>query len=130
MSFLRLVGVAVAMALFAPLPAWANPSPAAQREIGHLLAYLEGSGCEFQRNGQWHDARAAREHIETKYKYLLQRNMVQSTDDFIADAATSSSMGGGAYMVRCSGVIQPSGDWLRKELARLRKQGDAAPKKQ
>ena len=129
MSFLRLVGVALAFALLAPPPARADPAPAAQREIDHLLAYLDGSGCEFQRNGQWHDAHAAREHIETKYKYLLQRNMVQGTDDFIVNAATSSSMGGGAYKVRCSGVIQPSGDWLRAELARLRKQGDAAPKK-
>jgi hypothetical protein len=120
--------MAAAWALVA-LPASSTPPPASQREIGQLLAYLETSGCEFQRSGKWHDARAAREHIEAKYQYLLQRDMVQSTEGFIADAATASSMGGGAYMVRCNGVTQPSGDWLRAELARLRKQAAAASKK-
>ncbi len=115
--------------LMIAMPAAAVPSPASQREIRHLLAHLEASGCEFQRSGQWYDARAARAHLDTKYQYLLRRDMVQDTDDFIANAATSSSMDGGAYMVRCGGVVQPSSDWLRAELARIRKQGDAAPKK-
>jgi hypothetical protein len=123
-----IIAMAAAAVVAGLPPAWAAPSPAAQREIDQLLGYLEKSGCDFQRSGQWYNARAARDHIETKYKYLLQRDMVQTTEGFIADAATSSSMGGGAYMVRCSGVIQPSGDWLRAELARLRKQGAAAPK--
>ena len=129
MRRLRVVCTTIAGVLLAMAPAWSAPSPASQREIGQLLAYLETSGCEFQRSGQWYNARAARQHIEAKYKYLLQRDMVQGTEGFIADAATSSSMGGGAYMVRCGGVTQPSGEWLRAELVRLRKQGDTAPKK-
>jgi len=116
-------------ALLATPSAWAEPPPAVQREISQLLAYLEASGCDFQRNGQWHDARAARVHIEAKYQYLLQRDLVQTTDDFIANAATSSSMGGGQYQVRCGSRIDPSADWLRAELVRLRKQGSAATKK-
>ncbi len=123
-----IMAMAAASVLVVLPPAWAAPSPAAQREIGQLLAYLEASGCEFQRGGQWHNARAARDHIETKYQYLLKRDMVQSADDFIVGAATSSSLIGSPYMVRCSGVIQPSGDWLRAELARMRKQGNAARK--
>jgi hypothetical protein len=126
---LRIFFLAVAAALLAAPPAWADPSPAVQREIGQLLAYLEASGCDFQRNGQWHDARAARAHIEAKYQYLLRRNLVQTTDDFIVNAATSSSMGGGAYQVRCGSTIEPSADWLRAELTRIRRQGGAAPKK-
>lgn len=120
--------MALAATLLAMPPAWADPSPAVQREIGQLLAYLESSGCDFQRNGQWHDAHAARAHIEAKYQYLLRRNLVQTTDDFIVNAATSSSMGGGAYQVRCGSSIEPSAQWLRAELARLRKQGGTAPK--
>ncbi len=105
----------------------AHPSPVVQQEIGQLLGYLEASGCEFQRNGQWHDARAARAHLETKYQYLLGRDQVQSTDDFIKRAATSSSVGGGVYNVRCAnGVVQPSGVWLRRELVRFRQAGPAA----
>ncbi len=129
LSRLRIACLAVALAMLAAPPAWATPPPAVQREIGQLLSYLETSGCEFQRNGQWHDARAARAHIEAKYRYLLQRDLVQTTDDFIANAATSSSMGGGPYQVRCGSRIDPSADWLRTELVRLRKQGSAATKK-
>ncbi len=118
--------VAMIGALCVHAMAWAHPSPAVQQEIGKLLAYLEASGCEFQRNGQWHDARAARAHIESKYQYLLRRDLVQSTEDFIERAATSSSMGGGVYTVRCAdGVAQPSGAWLRRELVRFRKAGPA-----
>ena len=127
MSPLRFACMAMTSALFAAAPAWAHPSPAVQQEIGQLLAHLEASGCEFLRNGQWHDARAARAHIEAKYQYLLRRDLVQSTDDFIERTATSSSMGGGAYAVRCAdGVVQPSGVWLRHELIRFRKAGPAA----
>jgi len=52
--------------------------------------------------------------------------MVRTTDDFIERAATSSSMGGDVYTVRCAdGVGQPSGVWLRRELVRFRKAGPA-----
>lgn len=124
----RLLALSLAVTLVAPFPAWSAPSPLAQREIEQLLVYLEKSGCDFQRNGQWHDAHAAREHIETKYKALLQRNMVQNTEDFIANAATTSTVGGGAYQVRCAGVTQPAGMWMRAELARMRKAAALAPR--
>jgi hypothetical protein len=124
----RIACMTVASALLAAPPAWAAPSPAVQREISQLLSSLENSGCEFQRNGQWHDARAARAHVEAKYQYLLRRDLVQTTDDFIVNAATASSTGGGAYQVRCGNTVQPSADWLRAELARLRRQGGGAPK--
>ncbi|MEP7330212.1 MAG: DUF5329 domain-containing protein [Betaproteobacteria bacterium] len=102
--------------------AHAAPTPAAAREIAHLLTYLEKSGCQFYRSGTWHDAPAARAHLDMKFKYMTQRDMVQTTEDFIVNAATSSSMTGGTYMVRCAGAeAQPSADWLRAELVRYRK---------
>lgn len=115
-------------ALCVPVLAWTAPAAESQREISYLLGYLEHSGCKFQRNSTWYDAPAARAHLETKYRYLLQRDMVQTTDDFIERAATGSSMGGGIYTVRCAnGVVQPSAAWLRQELVRIRKADAKVP---
>jgi hypothetical protein len=101
----------------APLP------PAAQGEISHLLDYLADSGCAFQRSGNWYDAGAARKHLEMKLDYLQQREMVKSAEDFLKLAATSSSMYGDVYKVRCgNGAPVPSAEWLGAELARLRRQ--------
>ena len=41
----------------------AQPGPAASAEIEQLLARLVSSGCQFERNGSWHDAKEARSHI-------------------------------------------------------------------
>ena len=35
----------------------AEPSAQVQEEVNFLLAYVEQSGCEFYRNGTWHDLR-------------------------------------------------------------------------
>lgn len=86
-----------------------------------MLTYLDRSGCEFFRNGTWHDAHQAREHLEMKYNYLSKKNLVHSAEDFIARAATASSMSGQAYHVRCGGGSPVNGaDWLREELSRFR----------
>jgi hypothetical protein len=96
-----------------------------QYEIRYLLMQLENSGCEFFRNGEWYDAKRARQHIERKYVWLLKRDLVVSTEQFIERAATESSRSGEAYQVRCAQVeAMPSADWLTNELMRLR--SDAA----
>ncbi len=41
-----------------------------QIEVNFLLAYVEGSGCEFFRNGTWHDSKTAQGHLRDKYNYL------------------------------------------------------------
>jgi len=112
--------------LLAALPAWtAEPPPAARAEIQHLLDYLGNSGCEFFRNGAWHPAADARSHIQRKYTALLERNLVKTTEQFIARAAAESSTSGKPYQVRCGGG-EPvaSARWLEAELARYRR---AAP---
>ena len=38
-----------------------------QREVEALIAALGDSGCRFQRNGRWHDARTAQVHLRRKY---------------------------------------------------------------
>ena len=90
-------------------------------EIDYLLAYLKNSGCQFNRNGQWHHADEAVSHIETKYNYLIEKEMLSSTEDFIDKAATKSSISGKPYLVQCGNEAPaPSSLWFREELARFR----------
>lgn len=87
-----------------------------------LLRFVEASGCQFNRNGAWHDAKAARAHIVMKYEYLLARDGINTTEDFIDKAATGSSMlFGQPYTVKCDGDRPVrSSVWLSTALARYR----------
>jgi hypothetical protein len=101
------------------VPAWAEPRTG--DEVQHLLDYLGRSGCQFNRNGDWHDARAARDHLQEKYDYLKKRDLVPDAQAFIERAASKSSMSGKPYQVRCgNGQPVPSARWLGDELARYR----------
>lgn len=96
-------------------------APVAADEIDHLLTHLQSSGCQFNRNGDWHDAADAAEHLQKKLNYALDKGAITSAEDFIDQAATQSSMSGKAYQVRCAQAApQPSGQWLREELERYR----------
>ena len=102
--------------------AGAAPPPMAVREIEGLITAMGASGCDFQRNGAWHPAKKAEDHLRRKYEYLRERNKVASAEEFIALAGSRSSMSGRAYRVRCAG--QPavdSADWLRARLREIRK---------
>jgi len=94
----------------------------AKTEINHLLSYLESSGCEFNRNGSWYNAAAAKNHIVQKYEFLVDRGSVSTAELFIEHAASKSSTSGKPYLVKCPGA-QPlkTGTWLRAELSRYRK---------
>lgn len=99
----------------------AEPPTDVQIEVNFLLGYVDGSGCEFYRNGTWHNSKAAQEHLRDKYKYLAERNKINTTEGFIEIVATKSSLSGQAYEVRCSGgAIITSNQWLRDELVRFR----------
>ena len=103
----------------APMVAGAAPFPSVQQEVNYLLTYVENSGCEFYRNGSWSDAKAARAHIQTKYDYLAGRDKLVTAQDFIAKAASESSLSGIPYQVRCG--VKPvvmSRVWLSDALAR------------
>ena len=92
-----------------------------QIEVSFLLGYVEGSGCAFYRNGTWHDSKAAQEHLRDKYKYLVARNLIYTTEDFIEKAATESNLSGQPYLVSCNGgASMTSKQWLLEELARFR----------
>mgnify|MGYP003501555303 FL=1 len=74
--------------------ALAAPAPRTQAEIAHLLDYVATPGCQFNRNGSWHDGAEARKHLRKKYDYLVRRDLVANAEAFIEHAATESSMSG------------------------------------
>ena len=109
----------------AALPFAVQAAPMSERteaEIGHLFDYISQSGCRFERNGNWADTGAARDHVEMKYQYLRQRGMIATTEDFIDQAASRSSLSGKDYQVQCPGsAVVSTGGWLRTELDRFRR---------
>lgn len=92
-----------------------------EREIQSLFKALQQSGCEFARNGQWYSASEASAHLERKYRYLQKKALAPTAEDFIARAASQSSMTSKPYLVRCPG--QPelrSQQWFEAQLAKTR----------
>jgi hypothetical protein len=114
---------------FATAHAAAPVPPAARAEIDALMSRLEASACEFNRNGTWHTATQAKAHLLRKLKYLEDQGAVQTAEQFIALAASGSSMTGESYTVRCgNGGPVPSEKWLSSQLRILRspeRAGDA-----
>jgi Family of unknown function (DUF5329) len=99
----------------------APPAPGVLREIDFLLDAIGSSGCEFYRNGTWHDAKSAQAHVGEKSAWLLKRDLIATTDDFIERAATKSSLSGEPYKIRCGASAEvPVDRWLRDQLARFR----------
>lgn len=108
------------LALAAPA-AFAQPPASVGAEVHGLLQAVERSGCEFGRNGTWHDAKSAGAHMRDKYHYLVARDLIATSEDFVDRVGTKSSMSGQPYQVRCTGGAQlASAPWLRSRLAQLR----------
>lgn len=123
MGFIRNRCLAAASAaLLAAMPlAQAAPGAQVQREIAQLIGSLDGSQCQFQRNGSWYGPADARAHLQRKYDYLLKKGMVDSAEQFIERAASQSSMSGKAYRIRCPGQPeQTSAAWFGARLQALR----------
>lgn len=76
-------------------------SPAASTEVPALFKTLENSNCTFNRNGSWYNAMQASAHLQKKYQYLVDHHYISTTESFIENAATKSSMSGKAYEVKC-----------------------------
>jgi len=108
-------------ALLSPPAALAQTPVPVQNEVNYLLGYIAGSGCEFNRNGSWYNAQKAHSHLRDKYKYLVEKNLADTTEHVIERAASESSLSGKPYLIRCSdGVAVPSQQWLRERLLQLR----------
>jgi hypothetical protein len=120
---MRLYRYAAVMLLAAALhgAAGAAPEPKAQAEIAHLLDYVATPGCQFNRNGSWHEGSEARAHLQKKYDYLVKRKLVTDAESFIERAASESSMSSKPYLVRCGGgQAVASAAYLKEELQRFR----------
>jgi len=117
----RLYAAGILALLLAGPSAQAAEDARTRDEVAHLLDQLDRSGCQFSRNGTWYDAHQARAHLEEKYAYLQKRDLVPNAQAFIERAASTSSMSGKPYEVRC-GTAQPvpSARWLGDELQRYR----------
>jgi hypothetical protein len=97
------------------------PPQNAQVEINYLLASIGASSCEFYRNGVWYDSNRAAEHLRSKYDFLAERDQIQTAEDFIDKAATSSSMSGEQYQIKCGDAAPVSThQWMLEALAHLR----------
>lgn len=115
-----IVGWLACAAVLSPGAAAAD-AVAAQREIAGLIDAIGGAGCRFERNGDWHDAGAARAHLQRKYDWLRKRGLATTAEQFIARAASRSSRSGRPYHVRCPGQpVLESAAWFDAELRRRR----------
>ena len=102
--------------------ALAEPPASTKLEIDYLFSELKTSGCEFNRNGTWYSAAEASAHLNKKYDYLKKKNAVSTTEDFIDNAATKSSMSGEPYFVRCKDASRvESAIWFKDTLKKFRK---------
>lgn len=117
------------IALFLSFPAARAELPtSAQKEITHLLAHMENSGCEFNRNGNWYPPSEAAAHVRKKFQYLVRWNLISTTEDFILGAATQSSITHQAYLVRCPGQTEmESARWFDAALRQYRKASPRPP---
>jgi hypothetical protein len=101
----------------------AAPPAVAQTEINYLLGFIEGSACEFYRNGSWYHSKKAQAHMRGKYEFLVARGEIDTAEDFIEKAATQSGLSGQPYKVRCrDGVVATTNLWLQVALAGYRRQ--------
>jgi hypothetical protein len=97
-----------------------NAFSATQDEIKYLLAFVDNSACNYERNGTMYTGAEAAKHINKKYRYYF--DDIKSTEDFIKYSATRSKISGKYYKVHCANKIEvKSRDWLLLELKNYRK---------
>lgn len=113
-----ILAAAAATALALASAATASSPGVTKDEIDHLLQYVATSSCTFVRNGSEYPAGKARDHLESKYRFVAGR--ISSAEDFIRYLATKSSLSGEPYHVKCGKTDALSGAWLTAELARYR----------
>jgi hypothetical protein len=103
------------------------PTQDAGTEIVQLLGVLGTSQCEFYRNGTWYSGSDAQAHLRKKYDYLRRKGLADTSEEFIDNVGTKSSVSGEAYQVKCGdSAPEPSAQWLTEQLQlmRSRQSGD------
>ena len=109
-----------ALLLSSPSPT-AAAEPGGHGEISRLIDAMAASDCRFERNGKWYGAAEAKVHLQRKYDWLRKRDQAATAEQFIAAAASNSSVSGKPYHVQCPGQArEASADWFKQQLQRLR----------
>ena len=111
--------ILILLGLLSVLPVSAAPIRLpVDAEIAALLTRLQTSGCEFNRNGIWYGADEAKAHLLLK---IGAAGTFRSTEQFIERVASTSSMSGQPYLVRCE-ISAPvrSDQWLSARLKEVR----------
>jgi hypothetical protein len=107
---------AAALASFATVTAWAQEAPA---EIDYLLTTMGSSDCAFFRNDRQYTASEAEAHLRMKYQ--RGKRYATTTEDFIRNLASRSSMSKKPYYISCQpDEMIESGTWLTGLLAEYR----------
>jgi hypothetical protein len=102
----------------ASVSARADDMPA---EVDYLLTAMGSCDCTFFRNGKSYSASEAEAHLRMKYK--RGRRFAATTEDFIENLASRSSISKDPYYISChTGEMIESGTWLMRLLAERRSQ--------
>jgi Family of unknown function (DUF5329) len=114
--------LALAFSFYSIALTYAAPLPAPIRaEVLELLRGLQVSGCQFYRNGTWYSGADAQSHLMKKLEYLEKKEMIKTAEDFIKYGASTSSLSGSPYLVRCAdGQSVESKRWLQEKLKTIR----------
>lgn len=117
-----LSAVLIAVLFYSAPSLYAAPlSAGTKEELNQLLARLEKSGCQFNRNGSWYSGAEAKAHLQRKFDHVEKKTPAKTTEEFIDLAASKSSSSGEAYQVKCPDqAAVPSANWLLGQLKTLR----------
>lgn len=125
---MKSVLVALLLGLLASTVVASPTSAPVRAEIDAVLAKLQSSGCQFDRNGSWYSSSEAKNHILRKLDYLEGKTTIQSTEQFIELAASKSSSSGKPYHVKCgTEAAVESQKWLSKQLVVMRASAKGKP---
>ncbi len=99
-----------------------------EQKIQFLLEKIENFEGTFIRNGQEHESKRAREHLEYKLRqaqrtfWFFGPKKPVSAQVFIEKIASESSMTGKIYQIKYKdGKIFPAEHWLKKKLKEFKK---------
>jgi hypothetical protein len=110
--------ILLAFAWMASVTVLADDAPPA--EIEYLLTTMGQSECTFIRNGKEYDAADAEAHLRMKYR--RGNRYASTTEDFIENLASKSSMSRKPYLISCDGEApHEAGPWLFSKLSAYRR---------
>ena len=112
-------GISVGILVFAFMTSSAALADGAPAEIDFLLTTMGQSNCTFIRNGKEYDAEDAEAHLRMKYR--RGKRYAPTSEAFIENLASKSSMSRKPYLISCDGA-EPgeSGPWLKELLHEFR----------